>query len=843
MNWKSTVVRRRRRRPPALLSPASEGSWVAGLGGELRYAVQLLRRQWGHTLVVVLTMALGVGASTVLFSVAYGVLVKPLPWPDAGRLVRFYETREGSPRPVRFVTNAAYLSWADSPTTIDALGGWSASAMTVTGGGDAERLQVAGVTPGLLPLLDARTAVGRLFDLDGQRVPDERQVVLSHGLWLERFGGRAEAIGETLRLDGVPHRVAGVMERTFVFPARDVRAWTPFVVPPVVGAEPGRRTLSMFQAIARLRPGATVDQAAAEATARTRGGPDPGLVAVAVFGSKGQPRVSVVPLSEAVTGEVRPALILFLAAVGLLLATATANVASLQLARATGRRREMAIRAALGAGTVRLTRQLLVENGLLGLAGGLSGLVLASWLVRTLPALLPRDFPRVADIAVDWRVAAFSLGVSLLAGLAFGLAPALNARRLKLTPALLEDGTAPLGGGTRTVTARVRLMIMAGQVAVAAVLLVGAALLGRSFVALLTADRGYDASNLLTARLPIPGQVYDPARRAALMERLLDRLKAVPGVTAAAWSTGVPLMPGDTLAAFTMPSPRGEGTVQVHASIRHVTAEYFAALRLRIAQGRPFTNRDDTNGMPVLVVNAAFARQYLGESPVGARLPSSDNRNAMEAEVVGVVEDVRNGAVSDPVVPEIYRCIAQLSGGLEDEEPSLVLRASTDPGRLVPTVRSILREQDTTLALESVMTMEERVMSSLAKPRLYAVLLGGFAAFALAVAAVGLFGVLSYGVQLRTRELGVRAALGATPSAIAGLVLRQALGVTAIGLAVGLAASAALARYVSRLLYGVSPYDAASFVAVPLLILAVAVLACLVPARRAARVDPVRVLR
>ncbi len=259
----------------------------------------------------------------------------------------------------------------------------------------------------------------------------------------------------------------------------------------------------------------------------------------------------------------------------------------------------------------------------------------------------------MADIALDWRVAAFSLGVSLLAGLAFGLAPALHARRLKLTPALLEDGTAPVGAGTRTATSRARLLIMGGQVAVAAVLLLGAALLGRSFVALLTADRGYDASNLLTARLPIPDQVYDPVRRAALMERTLERLKKVPGITAAAWSTGMPLMPGETLAAFTMPSPRGEGNIQVHASIRHVTADYFSALRLRLVQGRAFTARDDVHAMPALVVNGAFARQYLGDRPVGARLPASYNQNFEEAEVVGVVDDVRNGGVSDPVVPEM----------------------------------------------------------------------------------------------------------------------------------------------------------------------------------------------
>jgi len=829
------VLTRRPRRPSTVVPPKASASGLAGLLGDLRYALQLMRRQWTHTLVVVLTMALGIGASTVLFSVVYGVLVKPVPWPDADRLVRLLETRQGSTRPMRFFTNVTFLAWADKPATIERIGGWSSGRMTLSGTTGAERVIVAEVTSELLPLLGARLALGRPFDIDPANALDQHQVVIDDRLWHERFGGRRDVLGQVLRLDGASYRIAGVMTPSFGFPSRETRAWIPFVV------KPGG--LSMFQAIARLNPGVTPAQAQAEANARGRAAPDPGLVVMAVFGSKGPVQVSVVPLIESITGEVRPALFLLLVAAGLLLAAATANVASLQLARAMNRRREFAIRAALGAGGGRLVRQLLVENTLLGLVGGGFGLVLAAWLVRGLPSLLPADFPRIADIAIDWRVAAFSIGLSFAASIFFGLAPALHAGRVKLAPSLAEDGLAPVGGGTRTATARARLLLMAGQVAVAAVLLVGAAVLGRSFVALISADRGYDPSRVLTARLPLPDATYTPVRRAAALERVVDHLKRVPGVTAAAVSTGLPLVPGDTLAGFNMRSPRDGRDVQVHTSIRHVSPGYFEALRLRIRDGRGFTESDTAAARGVIVVNRVFARRYLGDKPVGSRVPSSYKHGETEAEVVGVVDDVSNGAVTDPVAPELYRCSLQLSDGFDDDVPSLIVRTAGEPLGVVPVLRSIVSGEDASVALESVMTMENRLATSLAKPRLYALLLGAFAVFALTIAGVGLFGVLSRIVSLRTREIGVRTALGAAPADVVRVVLQQAMVVTTGGIVVGLAISAAVGRYVSQLLYGVTPYDPVSYSVVSIVLILVVIVACIVPARRAARIDPARVLR
>ncbi len=834
------LLTRRPRRAPAVEPPPATMPVLAGLAGDARYAVQVLRRQWRHALVVVLTLALGIGATTLLFSVAYGVLARPMPWPGADRLVRLYETRQGSTRPATFMTNATYLAWAERPATIDALAAWSVYPATLTEVGAPERVRIVEASPSLFVLLGSRPAVGRPFGVTAAGSADPAQVILSHDLWQRRFGSSREAIGRVLRLDGIQHRVVGIMPAGFGFPDREAQAYIPFNVPPAAVRPNGRGTLSMFSALGRLRPGATATQAAAEGTARGRAAPDPGLVTIAVFGTNGPVQVSVVPLVESMTGEVRPALLIFLAAVGLLLAVATANVASLQLARATVRRREMAIRGALGAGGARLTRQLLVENVIVGQIGGIAGLLLAAGLIDLLPGILPPDFPRVSDVTLDWRVALFAAGVSLASSVAFGLAPAMQARRVDLVASLAEDGLAPVGGGSRSGTARARLAIMAGQVAVASVLLVGAALLARSFVALVHADRGFQPSNLLTAHLSLPDGTYTPQRRAEVLERVMTRVRTTPGVTAAAYATRLPLgSGGEILAAFPVPARTGAGTVSAHASIRQVSPEYFAALGVRVVEGRGFTARDTIDSGEVVIVNRAFAKQYLDAPAVGVRMPGS----VSPREVIGVIDDIKYGSASDAAQPELYQVTRQLHAGFEFDSPAVLVRTSGDPRRLAPILRAAVREQDPSAALESVMTMDDRVWTSLAKPRLYAVLLGGFAFFALAIAGVGLFGVLSYTVSLRSREIGVRASLGATPWDIAALVLRQALIVTAGGLAVGLILSAALGRYLSRLLYGVTAWDPVSFVAVPALLSIVALVACIVPARRAARVDPVRVLR
>jgi putative ABC transport system permease protein len=840
----ASVLRRRARRAPAPPPPPAHAGRGLGLLQDARYAWRMMMRDRSHALLVIATMALGIAAATVLFGVTYGVLLKPLPWPEAERLVRLYETRQGSTRPAAFFTNATYLAWRESATTIDGLAAWSGSQRVVEAGGNRERMAIADVTPSLFDVLRVRPQFGSPFGAAPDGAPtDEKEVLLSHGLWQQRFAGSTAAVGQMLRIEGESYRVMGVMPPSFVFPEPDVRAWIPLRVQPVLGKEPGLRSLSMFGGIARLRQGATLEQAVAEATARGRTAPDPGMVAIAVFGSNGPVEITAVPLLDSIAGDVRPALMVFLVAVGLLLATATANVASLQLARALTRRREVALRSAIGAGAGRLVRQFVIESLLPGALGGVAGVLLAAWLTRVLPALLPADFPRVADIGVDWRVAGVALLIALAASVVFGLVPALQARRVDLVSALNEDSLAPVGASGRTPVARARAMIMAGQIAVACVLLVGAALLARSFVAMLQADRGYDSSSLLTARLVLPDSAFTPTARTEVLRGVLERLRHVPGVMHAAFTTSLPLAGGDMLSSFPMRSARTGQEVQIQTSMRHVSPGYFSALRVRLHAGRTFTDADSEDTEPVAIVNRTFARQYLDDSPLDERIPINRHGEVTSARVVGVIEDVRHGSAVDPPRPELYRAYRQLSDGVLHHDPMLLVRTSREPLALVPELRAIVRTTAAAGLIDNVRTMEERVMTSLSRPRLYAVLLGTFAAFALAIAGVGLFGVLAYTVAQRSREIGVRSALGATPRAIVALVVRQAVWVTAAGVLIGVAVAFAGVQALARFLYGVEPRDPLTFGAAAGLLLLVAAAASLVPARRAATVDPLKVLR
>jgi predicted permease len=827
----------------SLRSSVRDAFTIHGLALDGRYALRVLGRNPGHTLVAVLTMALGIAATTILFSIVNGVLLTPLPWPDAGSLVRISETREGgNNRFPQMLTNASYLALKEESQTLSDIAGFRRDRLTLTGKGEPERLRIAMVTPGLFQLLGATPLAGHLFGAGDAR---ERLVVLSYSVWQRRFGGDRDVVGKPVQLDGELYTVVAVMPRDFAFPDRDSQAWVPYDIPPVLGDNPNARAIALFSAIGRLRPGATPARAAAESTTRSRTAPDLGMVGIAVFGTKGAPTIAVVPWLEAMTSDVRPALLVLLAGVGLLLAGATANVASVQLARATSRKREAAVRAALGAGAGRLVRQLLIENAILGLAGGAAGLLSALAVGRALPSMLPADFPRLEAITIDLRVALIALGLSLAAGLVFGLMPAWQARRVDLAGTLSEDSLAPIGGGARSRLARVRAVVMAVQVAIACVLLIGASLLGRSFAALLDADRGYDPSQLLTAELSMPDQAFTPQRRAQILAGLIQRLGANPGVRHAAYSSTLPLVARESLMGFSIPPRDGASdATQAQAMVRMVSPGYFEALGMRLLAGRAFTQADVESARPVIVVNRVLADRYLGRNPVGQELPP--NANGMDnapSLVVGVVDNVRLRSATDPPQPELYFCSLQRRGGFASSIAYLTLRTTGDPGGLVPTLRALVREQGETIAVDGLMTMDDRLLTSLSQPRLNALLMTAFAVFATAIAAVGLFGVLSYSVAQRSREIGVRAALGATPGRIVSLVVRQGLAITAGGLIVGLVASYWLSRLIEASLYGVVPGDPASFAAAPLVLLVVALLACVVPARRAARVDPQRVLR
>lgn len=826
-------LHRRPRRVAAIEPPPAAAGWAPGLAQDVRYAWRLVRRQPAFTLLLTGTTAIGIAATTTLFSVTYGVLARPLPWPEADRLVLLKETRGGSQPRFNSFSNAAYLAWADAPVTVEGIAAWAPRTLTLTGTGDPERIRAIAATASLFRVLGVRPLLGSVFEPANETRQDGAVVVLAEGLWRQRFGADPAVLGHIIQLEGQPHRVIGVLPAAGAYPDETVRAWVPFRVNPTTG-----NFVSMFEAIARLRPGIDAVQAAGEGTTRALAAPpspDLDMTIRAIFGTSGPARVEAVPLRDALTADVRRPLLVLLAAVGLLFLAAIGNVASLQLARSTTRRREMAIRAALGAGGARITRQLLVECTLLGLAGGAAGLALAAVVHRVLPAVLPADFPRLTSLALDGTVVAFTVLVALLASLAIGLLPAFRARRLDLTASLAEGGSAPVGAGVRTRTGHVRTVIMAGQVAIACVLLVGASLLGRSFWALVTTDRGFDPAHVFTARVQLPKFAYSDARRAELIASLTRRLKDVPAVTAVTHVAGPPLgASGGT--AFMIDARR------VQAAAHTVVPGYFAAMGTRILDGRDFTPEDIAGERPVFIVNEAFVRQYLGHASAGQRVRGWVRKGSTPWEIIAIVENVRHRGLTEPPEPAVY-LYQSPEIRLAPTAPTFIIRTSGDPAAFAPTFRSLAKEQDASIVVDSMLTLEDRVLTTLARPRLYAILLGGFAGLALLIAAVGLFGVLSYSVAQRSRELAVRSALGARPVDIVRLVVGQGLVVTAAGLLAGLLGAAAAARVVGRLLYGVQPYDPLTFVAVPIVLIAVAAAASILPARRAARVDPLSALR
>jgi putative ABC transport system permease protein len=825
--------------------------WIEDARIDLRVAIRMLLAAPGFAAVVVLTMALSVGATTTLFSLVYGVLMRPMPWPDADRIVRLQETRGGRAGRVTWtISNGTYRAWREQPSTVEEIGGWfSSRLMTINLGGEPDRVMVGAVTPSLLRVLRARPHLGRLFADSDARLPAE-VVLLGFDFWQRRFSGRADIVGQAVWLEERSLTVIGVMPDDFVFPNRETVMWTPSGVTSVQGQD-GVIRLMIFSVMARLRPGVTPEQAAAEATARARIAPDPKQAALALFGSGGEPVVTAAPARDVQTAEVRPALLLLLAAIGLLFVAATASVIVLQLSRVSRRTREMAVRAAIGAGSGRLLRQWFVESAFLGVLGGLSGVLIAALLHRGLPAVLPADFPRVDDVRLDWRVMLFAAATTMAVSIACGIVPSLARRRSLLAQTLAVDGTGATPATARTPAARARVAIMAGQVAVACVLLVGATLLLRSFTSLLEADRGFDPRGVLTLRLPLSG-TSTFAKRLDTIEGIHARLRSLPDVSAVAFGNALPFVSPGLFRGMDMTVSRDPATkLQVQTIMRAVSHEYFPAMRLRVVEGRPLRPEDSAGSSPVVVVNRTFARQYLGDRPLGQRLQFQigETRNW---EVVGVVDDMRQGTlesqpglsfggVADPRQPEMFFAPSQWDSPIATL--LFVVRTNGDPGSLASAARSIIRAEEPTLPVDSIMTMEDRVVESLAGPRTYAIFLSGFALSALAIAGIGLFGVLSYTTSLRTREIGLRTALGARRLDVIGLVVRQAVAITGAGLIGGVATALALSQSLSSLLYGVSARDTFSFAAVALLLIAAAVVSCVAPAWRAVRVDPITALR
>jgi predicted permease len=795
---------------------------------DVRHAWRLMSRAPGFTLAALVTLALAIGVNTAVFSAVYGVLLRPLPYADADRIVRLSEFHPGGTAIISDarLSNLTLDAWRAGATTIDAPAAYSSQSYTVGGINEPVRIEGAPVSPAIFPLLGVAPAAGRFFRDDDAVSGAAPVVVISHAWWQSRFGGDASAGGRTVL------EIVGIAPAWFYFPDRDAQMWTPYVLPST-----RQGSLNVLYAVARLKPGVTVEQAAAEGTSAARGVTRP-MAAELLFGKGAPVEVRVRRLVDEMTRTVRPALLLLLAAVGLVLLIACANVANLLLARGVARSRELAVRAALGAGRGRLARQLLTESAALSLAGGALGMFLAWGLMRALPAWAPADLPRLADVRLDVRVLAFAVLVSVVAGALAGLFPALGAARTGLTPALRSNDQRSTGGRER-----VRNLLLASEAAVSVGLLIGAALLVRSFVALVNVNPGYDPTNVLTGRVYLSGPAATPERRQQIVEAIVERVRSSPGVVSAGAGSMAPLNLSTAVSGFDFRPSAGAEPVVARALYYVVTPGYAEALGLRRLEGRLLEPQDSTAAIQAMVVNEAFVKSYLndGRPAAGRRYQGLLADPTVTTEIVGVVGSVLKDGLDREARPEMYFAHSKTRG--ITREINLLIRTDADPGALVPVLRAIVREVEPTAALGEAGALASRVSASVAQPRFATAILAAFAALALTLAATGLYGVLSYNVSQRRREIGIRTALGATRGHVIALVVRQGMFATVVGLILGVTASALGARLLQPLLFGVTPLDVPSFALMPAVLLVVALAACLVPARRAAATDPAITLR
>ena len=847
--------------------------WLGDLGRDLLHAVRGLRRSPGFAASVALMLALGLGATTAMFGIVYGVLLRPLPYPDAAAIVRIGESLGSVGGSDMWLSNRSMPLLEENAESFDQLAGYleiSARWASL----DGATLSGARVTPSLFPLLGARPRLGRLFTEEEGREGASPAVLLSHGLWTTRFGSDADVVETLVDLDGEPHTVVGVLPEGFGFPNPDNEFWTPLVIPPFAPpsaddrAEVRTVVSLVFAGLGRLRPGVSPEQAASEgrtilqasaASIMARSGADQ------ASGDGPEVVVRVVPLLEEMVGEYRPALLVLAAATALALLIACINAAGLLLARGVTRQRMFALCAALGAGRGRLVRQLLTESVALGLTGGVLGLVTAAVVLRAAPALVPVDVARLDEVGVDGVTVAFTVGLSVLVGLLSGAVPALQWSRLDLVRTL-NEGSAQSAGGFRLLRSnRALAVLVMAQVALALVLLVGTGLLLHSFVRLVTFDRGYDPANVVSAQAVFPfssqpsmapeARANSQDRYGLLHERLLDemtaRLESLPDVEAFGLSRKLPIERGWDRASATRfrvvgtPTP-SDWNEQPRSRIRVVSPGYLEAMRFRLRDGRTFTRLDGSASPRVLVANETLARELFGSGPaVGQRVVSPFGK---PWEVVGVVGDVVYSGLELTAEPqaEAFFPLAQVRGEREFGSSTWIYMAvRTTAGSLavVPFLREAVTATDPQARLDSVRTMEARLSSVFAEPRFYAVFVGSFAGLALLLAALGIFGLLSYTVAQRRGEIGIRMALGARRGDILALVARQGATLVAVGAVAGLACAAASSRVLESLLHGVSSDDLLTFAVAPLVLVAVALVACWLPARRATRVDPIEALR
>src|SRR5829696_539529 len=802
---------------------------------DLRYSMRMLWKSPGFTLIAVVALALGIGANTAIFSVVNAVVLRPLPYPSPEKLVWIWETSPVNEIKQEVASYPNFNDWRQQNQSFEGMAAFAGSYLFLTSpDGTPERLSGAVVVGDFFKVLGVQPMLGRTFLPEENQGGNQRAVILSHGLWQQRFGGKRELLEQTVMLQGNPFTVVGIMPPQFQHPQPGMSQPPQLWIPLDVKVERARRG-DFLGVVARLKPSVSIEQARAE-MATIAGRLEHSYPATNAGWS-----TIVLPLHERFVGDFRRPLVLMLGAVGFLLLIACANVANLLLARATMRFKEIAVRTALGARRGRIVRQLLTEHVLLALMGGALGLLLAFWGIDALLALSPRDIPRLDATGIDRWVLLFTLTVSLGTGVIFGLLPALSASKLNLNELMKEGGRSSIESSRGN---RLRNVLAVSEIALSLLLLVGAGLLVKSFLRLQDVKPGYNPSHVLTAELNPPASRYaENTQIVNFYDQLLTQLAAQPGVQSAGLTTALPLSGGGDVLAFSIEGQSlGTNERVPDAEARVVSPDYFRTMEIPLLRGRLLDGRDGPDAPFAMVISDSLVRRYFrNEDPLGKRITFGDPsaKDARWYNVVGVVGDVRQADLADEPYAQVYRSSRQVPRRAQ----TIVVRTAGDPQAFVETLRSQLSALDPQQALYNVRTAEQVVAESIAKPRFNMLLITIFAVVALLLAAVGIYGVISYTVTQRTHEIGIRMALGARPFGVFKMVVGQGLVLALIGVGAGLVASFGVMRLLSSLLFGVTPTDVVTLSAVSGMLIFIVVLASYLPARRATKVDPLVALR
>jgi putative ABC transport system permease protein len=806
---------------------------------DLKYALRMLKKNPAFTTVAILTLAVGIGANSAIFSVVNSVLLRPLPFREPGQLVRVYS---------EFPTMQLQKFWLSAPELLDiqreaksweAIGAWAPGGQNVGTESEPLRVTSAGITRSLIDVLGVQPERGRNFTEEEDRNGGPRVAIISHGLWQKGFGGASDIIGKQIQVNAASTTVVGVMPASFVFPPgsnEQVEILLPFQFDP---ANPGNRGGHFLSVIGRLRPGVTIDQAQSEMSSLMVAWKAEGR-AQHLLNSPNHP-VIMLGLHEDVVGAARKAVWLLMAAVGFVLLIACVNVANLLLARAESRHREFAVRLALGAGLRRMVRQFIAEGFVLVLIASILGVALAFVGLRVLLLFAPDSVPRTDEIGVGLPVLGFTIAVAIIAVFLFGLAPLAQVSERNLANWIRGAGQRSIRGGGQAL----RKSLVIAEIALAVILVIGSGLMIRAFWKLQQVKTGFDPASVASFSLNLPGVKYTNPQRLQFVDSLQQKLTSIPGVTSASMATGLPplrrINANDTEIEGYQPTPDSPAQNVDYWNV--VNNDYFKTLKIRLVEGRTFESQDDNpNAQLVVMVNQALAKRFWTGSPIGRRVNPGFADPKVWFTIVGVVEDTKNAGMDKPAGPELYFQARQVNQFL-GANLSFVVRAANESVPLESSIRSAVRELDPTLPVYNLSSMDEVVSKSMVQPRFLALLLATFSGIALFLAAIGIYGVMAYSVAQRTQEIGVRMALGARPFHVLGLIFKQSLVMLVIGAVIGLAGAFALTRLMRTLLFEITATDPLTYVTVIGILTVVALLACYIPARRAAKVDPLVALR